>query len=350
MEHQPKTKESDICAHKFQELKLCDEITQIRDHDLNNFVKQQKKLHLVLDLDHTLLHTSQIKDTVTKGRKSSKSSSAEEFSSGGSVFKFNMQSKVTMMTKLRPYVHTFLKEANQMFQLYIYTMGDKFYASKMAEFLDPQNEYFTPSRIFSHNENTQKHEKSLDLIPAHESTILIIDDNDSVWQLKDRESLILMEEYKFFTPGTRQFSKEMLKSDESETNGALARVLELLRRVYNMYFIEEEENVRESLRMIRTQVLKGCKIVFSSCVFPPRSKMLEAEGHHLWKMAEALGATCATEVDLSVTHVILTNMKRTEESRWAVKENKFLVLPGWIEAANFSWKRPPEDKFSITNN
>lgn len=96
------------------------------------------------------------------------------------------------------------------------------------------------------------------------------------------------------------------------------------------------------LRAVKSEVLKGCKIVFSR-VFPTK---FQAENHQLWMLAERLGATCSTEVDSSVTHVISTDTG-TEKSRWAVQEKKFLVEPKWLEAANFLWERQPEEKFPV---
>lgn len=96
------------------------------------------------------------------------------------------------------------------------------------------------------------------------------------------------------------------------------------------------------LRAVRSEILKGCKIVFSR-VFPTQ---FQAENHQLWVVAERLGATCTTEVDSSVTHVISTDIG-TEKSRWAVQEKKFLVEPRWLEAANLRWERQPEEKFPV---
>ena len=96
------------------------------------------------------------------------------------------------------------------------------------------------------------------------------------------------------------------------------------------------------LKTVRKDVLKECKIVFSR-VFPTK---FPAENHQLWKMAEQLGAICSNEVDPSVTHVVSTD-PGTEKSRWAVQEKKFLVHPRWIEAANYLWKKQPEENFSV---
>jgi RNA polymerase II C-terminal domain phosphatase-like 3/4 len=80
------------------------------------------------------------------------------------------------------------------------------------------------------------------------------------------------------------------------------------------------------LKTVRRDVLKGCKIVFSR-VFPTQ---FQADNHHLWRMVEQLGATCSTEAG-------------TEKSRRALKHNKFLVHPGWIEATNYFWQKQPEE-------
>ncbi|KAL6973829.1 RNA polymerase II C-terminal domain phosphatase-like 4 [Sarracenia purpurea var. burkii] len=96
------------------------------------------------------------------------------------------------------------------------------------------------------------------------------------------------------------------------------------------------------LKSVQKEVLKGCKIVFSR-VFPTKS---QAENHYLWKKAEQLGAICSTEVNPSVTHVVATDA-RTEKSRWAVQEKKFLVHPRWIEAANYFWQKQLEENFPV---
>lgn len=84
-----------------------------------------------------------------------------------------------MMTKLRPYVHTFLKEASNLFEMYIYTMGEKTYAQEMAKLLDPNKVYFN-SRVISHSDSTQRYQKSLDVVLGQESAVLILDDTEMV--------------------------------------------------------------------------------------------------------------------------------------------------------------------------
>ena len=84
-----------------------------------------------------------------------------------------------MMTKLRPFVRTFLKEASKMFEMYIYTMGDRPYALEMAKLLDPKREYFS-GRVISRDDGTQKHQKGLDVVLGQESAVVILDDTENV--------------------------------------------------------------------------------------------------------------------------------------------------------------------------
>ncbi|XP_044472578.1 RNA polymerase II C-terminal domain phosphatase-like 4 isoform X2 [Mangifera indica] len=323
-----------------------DEIVRLRNADVKNLLRH-RRLYLVLDLDHTLLNSILLAHlTPDEDYLKSQADSLQDVSKG-SLF---MLTFMHMMTKLRPFVRTFLKEASQMFEMYIYTMGDRPYALEMAKLLDPTGEYFS-AKVISRDDGTQRHQKGLDVVLGQESAVLILDDTENAW-VKHKDNLILMERYHFFASSCYQFgynckSLSQLKSDESEPDGALAAVLKVLKRVHNIFFDEPGDDaagkdVRQALKTVRKQILKDCKIVFSR-VFPTK---FPAESHHLWKMAEQLGAKCLTEHDSSVTHVVSTDVG-TEKSRWAVKENKFLVHPQWIEAANFLWQKQPEENFPV---
>ncbi|KAJ7955625.1 RNA polymerase II C-terminal domain phosphatase-like 4 [Quillaja saponaria] len=324
-----------------------DEIARLRTTDMKNLLRH-KKLYLVLDLDHTLLNSTQLVHlTQEEGYLMAQADSLEDVSKGNLFLLEYMH----MMTKLRPFVRTFLKEASEMFEMYIYTMGDRPYALEMAKLLDPQREYFN-ARVISRDDGTQRHQKGLDVVLGQESAVIILDDTENAWK-NHTENLILMERYHFFSSSCHQFgfnckSLAELKSDESELDGALATILKVLKRMHNMFFDAlgddiGDRDVRLALKTIRKEVLKGCILVFSR-VFPTS---FPAKHHHLWKMAEQMGAICVTELDPSVTHVVATDAG-TEKSRWTVKEKKFLVHPRWIEAANYFWKKQPEENFSLS--
>ncbi|KAI3744320.1 hypothetical protein L1987_57399 [Smallanthus sonchifolius] len=127
--------------------------------------------------------------------------------------------------------------------MYIYTMGERVYALEMANLLDPQKIYFD-SRVIAQGDCTQRHQKGLDVVLGQESAVLILDDTEEMW-VKHRANLILMERYHFFASSCKQFrykckSLSELKSDESEADRALATVLQVLKRIHNLFFDPEQ--------------------------------------------------------------------------------------------------------------
>ncbi|KAK6151599.1 hypothetical protein DH2020_014234 [Rehmannia glutinosa] len=303
-----------------------DEVARLRNKDLKNLLRN-RKLYLVLDLDHTLLNSARLSEITVeegylKGQRDALPADTDK--------------------------NTLLKEANNLFEMYIYTMGERPYALEMAKLLDPGDIYFN-SRIIAQGDCTQRHRKGLDVVLGQESAVVILDDTEAfkeeqsyrthqVWG-KHKGNLILMERYHFFASSCKHFgfnckSLSELKSDESETEGALATT-----REDNL----EDRDVRQVLKNVRKEVLKDCTVVFSR-VFPTN---FPAKHHALWKMAEELGAKCSIELNPSVTHVVSTDAG-TYKSRWAVQEKRYLVHPRWIEAANYMWRKQPEENFPVS--
>ncbi|KAK3138876.1 hypothetical protein QOZ80_5AG0374580 [Eleusine coracana subsp. coracana] len=256
-----------------------------------------------------------------------------------------------MLTKLRPFVNKFLKEASSMFDMYIYTMGDKAYAIEIAKLVDPDNIYFS-SKVISNSDCTQRHQKGLDVVLGAESVAVILDDSENVWQ-KHKENLIVMERYHYFASSCRQFgvgARSLSESmhDERESDGALATILGVLKRIHAIFFDSDVEtdlssrDVREVIKTVRNEVLQGCKLVFSR-VFPRHAR---PQDQFIWKMAEQLGAVCCTDVDSKATHVVAVD-PGTDKAHWAARNKKFLVHPRWVEAANFRWHQQPEENFPV---
>ncbi|CAN6360250.1 unnamed protein product [Urochloa humidicola] len=323
------------------------EIDRLRGADLKNLLRE-RKLVLILDLDHTLINSTKLQDISSAENELGVRAAALKDDPNRNIFSLD---SMQMLTKLRPFVRKFLKEASNMFEMYIYTMGDKAYAIEIAKLLDPINVYF-PSKVISNSDCTQRHQKGLDVILGAESVAVILDDTEYVWQ-KHKENLILMERYHYFASSCRQFGfgvKSLSESmkDERESDGALATVLDVLKRIHAIFFDTAVEtdlssrDVRQVIKTVRKEVLQGCKLVFSR-VFPNTSR---PQKEMMWKMAEHLGAVCSTDMDSTVTHVVAVDLG-TEKARWAVDNKKILVHPRWIEAANFRWHRQPEEDFPV---
>ncbi|XP_034681265.1 RNA polymerase II C-terminal domain phosphatase-like 4 isoform X4 [Vitis riparia] len=159
--------------------------------------------------------------------------------SKGSLF---MLESMPMLAKLRPFVCIFLKEASKMFEMYVYTMGEQFYALEMVKVLDPRTVYFSSS-VISQADSTQRHQKGLDVVLGPKSAVLILDDTERAWK-NHKDNLILMERYHFFASSCHQFgfhckSVSELKSDESEPDGALATILKVLQQTQSTLFDPE---------------------------------------------------------------------------------------------------------------
>ncbi|KAK9725695.1 hypothetical protein RND81_05G163100 [Saponaria officinalis] len=305
----------------------------------SSFDNVENKMYLVLDLDHTLVNSTPIDDLSSEENYLK---NLDNLSKRG-LFRFE---NIGVLTKLRPFVRTFLDEASKMFEMYIYTMGDRSYALEMAKLLDPENKLFY-SRIISRDDCVLKDQKGLDFLQKPKNSVLVLDDTENVWS-NHKDNLILMDRYMYFSSSCRQFgvkckSLSELRRDEDEADGALSTILQVLKRIFHDYTnTNGVRDVRGILKNVRKRTLRGCKIVFSG-IFPTN---VEAHKQKLWKMAEELGATCCTVVENDVTHVVTVDLG-TEKSRWAVKEGKFLVHPRWVEAAYYLWRRHLEDKFEM---
>ncbi|KAK3036517.1 hypothetical protein RJ639_030958 [Escallonia herrerae] len=151
-----------------------------------------RKLILVLDLDHTLLHS------IVRTEEENLASQTETDG-------LYAAESIGVLTKLRPGVRAFLKEASNMFELYIFTKACRPYALEMAKLLDPKDAYFDPKRVWG----------------------------------RFKENLVPIEKYWFFASqrdGDTGKSLAELNTDESDTEGPLAAVLQDLKRVHSRFF------------------------------------------------------------------------------------------------------------------
>ncbi|XP_024179404.1 RNA polymerase II C-terminal domain phosphatase-like 4 [Rosa chinensis] len=187
-----------------------------------------RKLHLVLDLDHTLLHTTQLCNLTPE----------EDYLKIGTHPHRDVFVLETVITKLRPFVWRFLDEASKMFELYIYTKGNRYYAGLMAALLDPRKEYFTSvSRVIScEDHGILGRYKSLDaVVGCNYSNVLILDDTEEAWTKESRDNLIVVEKYCFFRHKmglVKCKSYAELKTDECGYLAALLEVLKVINRIF----------------------------------------------------------------------------------------------------------------------
>ncbi|RVX12338.1 RNA polymerase II C-terminal domain phosphatase-like 4 [Vitis vinifera] len=186
------------------------------------------------------------------------------------------------------------KETSKMFEMYVYTMGEQFYALEMVKVLDPRTVYFSSS-VISQADSTQRHQKGLD-VKKIKSTAFFTGKIKSatVYPANSWESPVVASEFYVPVDNLSSHLGSYIKqvSDESEPDGALATILKVLQQTHSTLFDPElsdnfsGRDVRQvrSSESIRRAVQKGCKIVFTR-VFPAK---FQADNHPLWKMAEQL--------------------------------------------------------------
>ncbi|CAN4115661.1 unnamed protein product [Withania somnifera] len=276
-----------------------------------------QKLCLVLDLDHTLLNSAKFVeiDPVHEEilRKKEEQDREKPYRH---LFRFP---HMGMWTKLRPGIWNFLEKASNLFELHLYTMGNKLYATEMAKLLDPKGNLFA-GRVISRGDDgdpfdgDERVPKSKDLegVLGMESAVVIIDDSVRVWP-HNKLNLIVVERYIYFPCSRRQFglpgpSLLEIDHDERPEDGTLASCLGVIQRIHQNFFAHQsidEADVRNILATEQQKILAGCRIVFSR-VFPVGEA--NPHLHPLWQTAEQFGAACTSQIDEQVTHVVANSL------------------------------------------
>ncbi|XP_002989717.2 RNA polymerase II C-terminal domain phosphatase-like 4 [Selaginella moellendorffii] len=310
---------------------------------------EHRKLMLVLDLDHTLVNSASFDEVCAEEKPFLESMYARDPPKGRSKLLHKLDD-LQLWTKIRPFALEFLAQASKLFDLYVYTMGTRIYAEAMLKLLDPTGVLF--KGLVSRNDNDltdHRDRKDLDTVLGQESSVLIVDDLPEAWPEEQHKNLIQIDRYHFFSSSCKSFGFDESSSlarrgiDESHSGGSLASLLQGLETIHRDFFQYGEfsflEDVRDTVSELRSHILEGCKLAFSSVV------PIDCEDS-LWILCEGLGAECVLEIDDSVTHVVAMDPE-SARARWAVENGKHLVNPSWMRAAAFRLGRPRESEFQV---
>ncbi|KAI3846293.1 hypothetical protein MKW92_026226 [Papaver armeniacum] len=201
---------------------------------------EKNKLCLVLDLDHTLLHSVRIcdvsKDDQDYLNKKAIVVSSEKDIKGLGCSGDNLYNYKGMYTKLRPHTRDFLKQVGDRFELFVYTLGNREYARNMGRLLDPEGVLF--KSIESRDDSTFEDRKNLDILAGpDEKNTIIIDDNKYVWK-EHKDNLIEIHSYNYFTD---ENEGHILKKGEEEAgfdekDEVLKSISEDLQGVHQKFF------------------------------------------------------------------------------------------------------------------
>ena len=295
---------------------------------------------------------------------------------------------VGLWTKLRPGCRAFLAELGSidLVRVHVVTNGDQKYADAVLRILDPDRRV-CGSRIIARDEIARRamakngdyiKTPALDLLGiTDDATVLMVDDDERVWP-DHSKNLISLEKYLYF-PASAQSVGQPLENaritsrDECSQQGILCGVvLPAIRKVVGAYlasagsFGTNGDDVRErlmtvredtegrlrpyteadariSLHTFRQDVLHGVKILFSGVI--PQNEQ-NPSSHRLWKLAERFGATCTSEQDAAVTHVVC-HTAGTQKHKWAKTNGKYAVSIKWLECSVTLWARACEQTYML---
>ncbi|EGG20980.1 putative tfiif-interacting component of the c-terminal domain phosphatase [Cavenderia fasciculata] len=362
-----------------------------------------KKLSLVLDLDHTIIHAimeqhfMEVPYWRTIDRKKS------------NIHEIILNGNQRYFIKLRPHLYEFLREVNRLFELHIYTMGTRNYAQKIASLVDPKQRVFK-ERVLSRDDtpNDMNHKTLKRLFPCDDSMVLIVDDRSDVW--KKSKNLIQIVPYLYFvgckdmvnllptdkqsphqqlmndepaaataaavntptppSPGSPNVSSPKQKvdqqeeddensiyneNDESEGDHHLRVILSKLTEIHTEFYKQVSNNqkphVTNIVDDIKKKILKDVYIVLSG-IYPINS----SQPQPLRILAEEMGATVQNEITPKTTHVMAARVRRKRKRKGTSKVNQAIsmglhvVNSSWLESTAMHWTKLDENDFPIKDS
>ncbi|KAK3841313.1 MAG: hypothetical protein J3R72DRAFT_154238 [Linnemannia gamsii] len=415
-----------LMAHDATSLAVSRTEAKRLEHVTVDRLLNEGKLSLIVDLDQTLIHA-------TVGP------AIDEWinSQGGmpqvrDVKMFPLpDSSTPYYIKLRPHLERFLQKISALYELHIYTMGTRNYASAVAKAIDPDGKFFS-QRILSRDENLNMTQKSIErLFPCDTSMVVVIDDRADVWQYSP--NLVKVHPYEYFvgagdinaghlpkqdvivksesTTSTEATEPKAAASDTSSSETAtegeitaatgsaesatasstnkadekkpedlettapvpakagkvikpkapvmddndneLKHILQILETIHERFYDDRENykakntrrqpDVKDIIKDMKRNVLKGVNVVFSS-VIPLGQPPQRAD---IWRQAESFGASCWTDLSSRVTHVVAAKAGTAKVGDARRRRNVKIVRPEWLYHSIGKWQRQNEADYVL---
>ncbi|KAL0031859.1 hypothetical protein WJX79_000365 [Trebouxia sp. C0005] len=308
---------------------------------------RQRKLCLVLDLDHTLINSARFGEVEPEHEALLRSHLANDAvrlpEEKRELFRLE---RIQMWTKLRPAVRHFLETAHQHFELWIHTNGNRSYATAIVEVLDPSGRLFG-HRIISQGaagEGVQQDltKRLMQGLEGREPVALVVDDTSSVWG-NHEENLVAVERYIYFPASRRQFGSKAkslleMRRDETPQSGMLMTALSVLLRTHARMFsaLNQSGGVEAAGHRLGQRPLWDVRQVLQD----ERKQVLAGR-------LSSLGPPAPPSNSDAVTHVA-AYVNGTEKVYWAQRTGKFVVTPDWLNCSAMLWKRAAEAAYPVT--
>lgn len=339
------------------------------------WMKKNRKLALILDLDSTLVHATAFYPFPQEILDQVKTIQLED---NGFILRFESFSLsfdhilCRHLVRLRPHIEHFLESCRPLFQMTIYTHGTRAYAEATARLLDPQGIYFG-KRIVSRTDHPDLGlEKCLSRLFLQDwSMAVVLDDRDDVWKKEQQSHVICIRPYLFFQqlfPSGAHVAEvnnaaglasvdSLVAGDSSASKSnpaditspvdddvGLLKSLDSLQTLHTKYYElmdggDPSPNVGTIMQSMRRSVLKGCHLCFSGLISP---KLRNPQHHKLWVIATNLGARVTLTLTSQTTHLLTTSVE-SEKSKESLKlGNIYICHPDWL--LNCHWHILREDE------
>ncbi|CAF1291719.1 unnamed protein product [Adineta ricciae] len=329
------------------------------DSNERNLLLRRRKLHLLIDLDQTLVHTS---------------NSPNHCPSSDDIISIYLDHPVaqTLYTKLRPGVKEFLTNLQSYYVFHIVTFGDRPYADAIVKLIDPKGTFFS-HRILSRDDSISSTDKSANLstlFPCGDSLVCIIDDREDVW--KYASNVVRVKPYAWFhdvgdinsiyLPTFAEVKSIPFQygvvNDDDQYLYQLEMILKHIHaKFYQIYDAQCAQNrlhsipdLKQIMPILRQQILKSVSLCFSYLL--PQDYPLESfRGTFI---ARAMGAQVTEDLQLDshslnrTTHVIAG--KHTLKVHQALQSNIKVVTLEWLLDCYEQWERKPEENYILTGD
>ncbi|XP_035537156.1 RNA polymerase II subunit A C-terminal domain phosphatase isoform X1 [Morone saxatilis] len=295
-------------VHSVPELMVSSEQAEQLGREDQQRLHRNKKLVLMVDLDQTLIHTTE--------------QHCQRMSNKG-IFHFQLGRGEPMLhTRLRPHCKEFLEKIAKLYELHVFTFGSRLYAHTIAGFLDPEKKLFS-HRILSRDECIDPYSKTgnlRNLFPCGDSMVCIIDDREDVW--KFAPNLITVKKYIYFQgtgdinapPGSRE--AQMAK----KAGGPSSRSAESTEPVGTLGADEQNNGPRKRAKDLNISGKEESTASQSSQGVPtnerthPTGVVEDESGHSKGSETEAQSGTGSRETQVDDR----TNVKEDDSNRTVV--------------------------------
>ena len=264
-----------------------------------------RKLSLVLDLDNTLLHTAS-------------HPGGAAFAQQRNTAVYDLQHRrQQLLTCLRPGLADFLTSMSSLYEMYVYTAGDRSYVEAVARLIDPDRSIFQ-NRLFSRDDvpGAGVMKDLTYIFSGDTSDVVIVDDRADIWT-GWTANLVQIEPFHFFPgvgPVINGTPSASARVHGDCTDRPLRCVASILRWLHGAAFsTEKPQSIRWLLQKERTRHLRRMRLEFDPSCKDICRKLSERARKH--------GASIDS---VAPTHVISRGKRRRKGSARIVHP-KFLV-------------------------